>query len=567
MSLRPQPKGPDDALAAGGHLHLVEPGAEVELLSEACAAAGGIHIEEVLAPLAALEPGYAGAALGAALAAVASAAKELDPQTCALLKSEAIRHLKRIKAPGPSELAKATFKQPQEEAPGGAITLNPTPPHDEEQNGEDVLDAIVAVLRRYVVWPVGAAVAVALWLAHTYAIKAWSITPRLALLSPTKRCGKSTALALLGHLAEKPLPATSISAAAFFRLVEQYQPTIIADEADTWIRDNEDLRNLLNSGFYRPQAVVYRCVGDDHSVFPFQVFGPLALAGIGRIPDTVADRSVIIELQRRGKGETVERLRLDRLPGETEPLRQRLARWVGDGLMELAESDPEVPSRLHDRAQDLWRPLLAVADLAGGKWPKLAREASLALAGAAEEGAEDVKTLLVEDIAALFREKKVDRLPTQTILEHLYGLDERPWNEWRRGKPLSPRGLARILKNFGVQSKNIKTHLGTVVKGYDLADLTEPFARYLGSIANSLPDPSSLSATPLHPSNNNVSGENTSATGKGFVADSNSVRTAPLLDCSGVADTTPPLGRRTENDQAADGWDEALRLVAEGGVL
>lgn len=561
MSHKPENKGPDDALAAGRHLRVVPSAEETNILSAAATVAGGVQLEEVLAPLAALEPGYVGPALGAALQAVSGAAKSLSQADRGLLKSEVIRHLKRIKAPGPSDLAKSYFAAAKEETEQSQLTLDPTPLHDEAQNGEDVLNAVVAVLRRYVIWPPGAAIAVSLWLAHTYAVKALSITPRLALLSPTKRCGKSTALALLGHLAEKPLPATSISAAAFFRLVEQYQPTIIADEADTWIRDNEDLRNLLNSGFYRPQAVVYRCVGDDHNVFPFQVFGPLALAGIGRIPDTVADRSVIIELQRRGKGEKVERLRLDRLPAETGPLKRRLARWVSDHLDELSDLDPDVPERLHDRAQDLWRPLLAIADLAGGKWPDQARRAALQLAGAAEAGAEDVKTLLVEDVAALFQEKKEERLPTQTILEYLHGLDERPWSEWRRGKPLSPRGLARLLKSFGVQSKNIRTHLGPVVKGYHLVDLTDAFSRYLGDSRKKVSSESPLTnATALQVNNEAVLSQKPTATTPTTVADEDEARTPQPSDCSGVADSHP------FTEQKENTWDEAHQLVAEGRV-
>jgi len=220
-------------------------------------------------------------------------------------------------------------------ARGAPIILADPEPSPEPVNGVALLDALAAMIRRYVVLAPEAADAAALWTLHTYAEAAATISPILAITSPTKRCAKTLLLAILGALARRPLPVANITAAALFRAIERFIPTLLIDEADTFIRDSEELRGVLNAGHFRATAFVVRTIGDDHEPRTFSTWGPKAIALIGRLPATLEDRAIVILMRRRAKSEHVERLRLDRLHAETEPLRRQAARWVADHLAAL----------------------------------------------------------------------------------------------------------------------------------------------------------------------------------------------------------------------------------------
>jgi putative DNA primase/helicase len=143
------------------------------------------------------------------------------------------------------------------------------------------------------------------------------------------------------------------------------------DEADTFIRDSDDLRGILNSGHTRELAFVIRTVGDDHEPRKFSTWGAKAIALIGGLKDTLADRSIEVALKRKLPGEHVERLR-HADPEVLHTLARRCARWAADHAEKIRAARPSMPDGLHDRAQDNWEPLIAIADLAGGDWPKLA---------------------------------------------------------------------------------------------------------------------------------------------------------------------------------------------------
>jgi putative DNA primase/helicase len=207
-------------------------------------------------------------------------------------------------------------------------------PWTEAVDGASLLDDLASYYTRYVVLPEGAADMLALWTLHTYTTDAFVITPRLAVVSPQKRCGKTTVMELLDAAACGTLSAANISTAALFRAIEQWQPTMLIDEADTFLPDNEELRGVLNAGYRRPTAYVVRNVpvGDSWEPRKFGVFGPVAIAMIGKLPSTLADRSIHIRLRRKAKHEKVEALRLDRIGDITEELKRRCLRWAQDHL-------------------------------------------------------------------------------------------------------------------------------------------------------------------------------------------------------------------------------------------
>ena len=250
-------------------------------------------------------------------------------------------------------------------------------PH--EVNGEELLDLLVEVFGRYAILPAEAAPILALWVAHAHAHDAASISPILAIQSPEKRCGKTTVLTLVQALTPRALPTSNITSAALFRAVERWGPTLLLDEADTFLRENEELRGVLNSGHYRLSAYVIRTVGDDHTPSTFRTWAPKAIALIDALSDTLADRSITVPLRRKRPDEQIERMRLDRMD-EFKPLCRQAARWAVDNLDVLRAADPDVPAELHDRAADNWRSMIAIADQAGGHWPDTARRVARAVA-------------------------------------------------------------------------------------------------------------------------------------------------------------------------------------------
>jgi putative DNA primase/helicase len=378
------------------------------------------------------------------------------------------------------------------------LTIADIEPWPHTVNLASLLDEIAAVVRLYLVTAPGVPETVALWGVHSHALDAAFISPRLAIRSPERRCGKTTLLTLLGAIAARPLSTANITAAALFRTVERAHPTVLVDEADTFLKDSEDIRGLANAGHCRNSSKVQRVVDlpDGQDVCEFDVWCAMAIAAIGKLHATIEDRSIRVPMRRRRPDEKVERLRLDRLD-EFQHLAQKCRRWALDNLVRLSRLDPPVPEALHDRAADNWRTLLAIADCAGGEWPKRARDAALALASI--EDSESTRELLLRDLKALFnpvpedltadppiigREGR-DVLFTAEILDALAQMVERPWPEFGKArKPITAHQVAALLHPLAVLSNTVhRGKRGTEGhqhgKGYRRADLEDAFARYL----------------------------------------------------------------------------------------
>jgi putative DNA primase/helicase len=384
-------------------------------------------------------------------------------------------------APPPKAKREKTPKQ------GREVQLDDPEPWPSAVNGAALLGGIMATFTKYLALPAHASLALALWVLHCYAFVAWFTSPFLAITSPTKRCGKTLLLIVLAALVPRRLFASNVTPAVLFRAIERYSPVLLIDEADTFVRDNDELRGVLNSGHTRSTAVVIRTVGDDHDPRVFSTWCAKAIALIGKLPGTLADRAIEIRMQRRAK-EQIARLRQDRIEGECADLRRQAARWAADHLVELDHCDPTVPEALNDRAADCWRPLLAIADIIGGEWPKAARQAALALSGNAEDD-DEVSTLLLRDIRDIFIEADrqagtlVDALKSGSLVDQLVALDDRPWAEWSKGRPLSKAKLAWMLRPYGIHpAGTIRFDDETTAKGYRRVAFTDAWDRYLGGL-------------------------------------------------------------------------------------
>ena len=397
-----------------------------------------------------------------------------------LVRAEVIARLNALGVRTPARLVDAALTSRLSEtgrvASGRCLLFADPDPWPEAVDGAALLDDLAHTYRRFVSLPDGGAEALALWVVLSYALDAFEVAPILALCSPLKRCGKTTTEDLTAALAKRPLAAANISVAALYRTVEHFAPTLIVDEADTFLLTNLALRGVINSGHTRATAFVVRTTGQEPRVF--STWGARMIALIGRLPATLEDRAIVLPMRRRAPGETIDRVRRTALFRQLDPVRRRTARWVADHLPALEVADPAVPEELDDRQADNWRPLFAIADEAGGAWPDRARTAARRLSGGVVEADTAAPVQLLADVYGLFATTTADKLATATLIRHLTALEDRPWADYTHGHPITPRQLANLLDGFRVKAKQIRLGSRTL-KGYRRADFTDAFSRYL----------------------------------------------------------------------------------------
>jgi hypothetical protein len=397
----------------------------------------------------------------------------------------------------------------------------------EPVDGKLLLDELEGILKRYVILPAWAAETLALWALHTYAFEFRDVTTYIGVESPEKRCGKTTLLGVLSELVNRPVVAANISSPAFFRVIEETRPTLLIDEADTFLQGSDELRGILNAGYSKKTAFVWRVTNDarrnfklqttslreaaslhgqkavdeeteerESRVAKFSCWCPKMICAIGRLPDTLADRCVVIGMERKRADETCERLR--DLDGRGP--RERCERFVKEHQSAIAGARPRGATDLNDRAADIWEPLLALADLAGGPWPEKARQAASHLTIRGQEG-NPIGSLLMDIFIAFVQNeaRKVkeaggeggavekgnrapeadgNRLFSKVLVEALNRSGVRPWRELVRGKEVTELWLAQRLRAYGIRPRMMRIG-GQQSRGYVESDFMETFRRYV----------------------------------------------------------------------------------------
>jgi len=402
--------------------------------------------------------------------AALTAARKTDPA-----RYQRVRALAKGKV-GVTELDKLTTTKDDEPAAELFPDVEPWP---QPVSGGALLADVYRIIAKHVVADPPTICAAALWVAHTYCMDVLTVSPLAHISAPEMRCGKTVLLTAMMRLCHRPLSVASISPAAIFRTVERWAPTLGIDEVDAFLKENEEARGLINSGLYRETAVVIRCTGDDNMPTRFSTWAPKILCGIGKLAGTIEDRSIPLRMRRKVAGESAASIRRSD-PAPWADLKAQLTRWAEDRRHAVGMSHPAPAAGLSDRAQDCWEPLLAIADDAGGEWPRRARVSALALHGVEEE-TPSIGVELLRDVEAAFKDRGTSRLASRTLLEILTGDDESPWAGWNRGKPLSARQLAAKLSEFGVKPKTTRLPDGSQRKGYALEDFTDAFRRYLSA--------------------------------------------------------------------------------------
>lgn len=414
-------------------------------------------------------------------------------------------------------------------------------PWPEPVDGKALVTEIQSVIRSHVILSAHEALTVAFWVILSYVFRAFRVCPRLLVSSPEKRCGKTTLLETLQALCFRGLAAANISAASLFRGLEAWSPSLLIDEADTFLQGNDELRGILNSGHTKSTAYVIRTVGDEHEPKLFPTFAPIAIGMIKRPPDTLLDRSLVIRLHRKLGTDPVTALPLE-AEQEYLPIRQKCLRWAEDNFDQLQGDKELTPADINnDRARDNWIPLTAIASQCG-----FLADAQTACRQLTLKDDDSLTVELLADIQQIFREENKEKLPSKVLVKKLISMEERPWEEYQRGKPLTQNRLAQLLKDFDVHTRQAKVGAKNL-KHYFRVDLEPLFERYLKK--ESTLAPSEITATPLPKSEN-----------------PDAARAAAVSDSVAVAPVTP--GNGDDSAQTAAGLkgqvavDETLPLPA-----
>ncbi|MBI9000043.1 DUF3631 domain-containing protein [Corynebacterium sp. CCM 9185] len=449
-----------------------------------------------------------------------------------------------------------------------------------------VLDGITEWINRYTIFPTEhCCPTLALWAAHTWVSQAFDATPRLVLSSAVPGSGKTRVLELLNGVCHDAQYTPNISPAALYRSISKDNAsgvaplTLLFDEVDAIFSQknstqNEDLRGLLNSG-YKKGAQVMRCDGPNLEVVRFTVFAPVALAGlVGNMPDTITTRAITIHMKKKAPGERVEPYRIREAREQIREVSQALETWSAGAVERLEAARPDLPRGVQDRSAEVWEPLVAIADEAGGHWPATARAAcrSFVFDGNRREPTRPEELLF--DIREIMghgtdtSRAKVDRISTRDLLAELNKLEESGWSAYNNRDGMTPRELSRMLRHYDIRPVTYREANGfsRTAKGYvtyknDKQDgFFEAWARYLPPAPSSECVTTETSVTPQ------VTGTE-SVTGSGSVTETpgHAVSAVPVTPSKEVTKNSASTSTVTDVPDVTDlaGIGEGERMVLD----
>ncbi len=413
--------------------------------------------------------------------------------------------------------------------------------------GDELAFSIKRLFNRYCSLPPYADVALTLWAIATYTINEHRLFPKLSVVSPQPRCGKTTLLEVLAAIANRVLSASNVTAAVLFRVIDDCQPTLLIDECDTFVDGNSELGGIINCGHTRSGATVLRVEGDAGNRKPtmFSTWTPMALFRIGTFSPTIQDRSITVPLMRKLSSETVERLPID-IRADNQKLRRQCVRWHEDNRAAILECDPAVPCLNNDRAEDNWRALITIADVIGGEWPELARTAAKVLTNT-DSNDDDLALTLLKDINQIATDRQWNKtIFSKDLCEALNDLSDKPWPSMRGDKGINPYTLSKFLKPFSLVSGSRRfSNSKATAKGYKKDKFDEVYQRYCV-------DTPKLSGTPAQPAADQPISQIQSGTNDRNVPDLKTLRASNDGACDVVPDfETVNAGESKKQDAGA----------------
>jgi putative DNA primase/helicase len=383
-------------------------------------------------------------------------------------------------------------------------------PHWEVKPAEDPVDAaklfteVEARILLHVAMPKHLAFVVAMWVGQSWVHEHATYSPILFVTSPERDSGKSTLMGIIGFLVRRSLLSVGISAAALYRSIEKWHPSFVIDECDEAFVNNPELRQVINSGWTRGQGVV-RCDPDTNEPRKFSTFCPKAIASKGKkAPDTILSRAIFVTQKRRTRAEAITHFNHVDDAGFAR-LRSQLARWAADNGEALGLVRPSMPEGFLNRVASNWQLMFAIADSLGEETGRRARAAAQQIVGMTDLTSAGVE--LLRDIKTMFDRSTLDYLTSKAIVAALEADKEKPWAEWSRGKPITEKGVAGLLHEYRIFSRNVGPE-GAQAKGYRKTDFADAWDRYLAPKEEIPPsDPNTFRSSRPAPCNDYAFGE------------------------------------------------------------
>jgi Protein of unknown function (DUF3631) len=364
-------------------------------------------------------------------------------------------------------------------------------PHPFEDPKFTPAGLVEGIIAKYVSLQPHELVAVTLWTLHTHIFENYMVTPRLALISPVRECGKTTMLDLITKLGARTIKSDGVTAAALYHATDEGRTSVI-DEGDNMelaLRSNATLRLIMNSG-HRKGGSVPRMIKNRRR--NFNTFAPLAFGSIGGLHPSLMSRCIIIHMSRYSGDAPLRQFDIN----DTEDLDivySYVRQWARTVQL---NRDPEIPEGVRGRSADNWRALIAIADSCGEDWGARARAAAVALSKHQDE---ESVILLFHHILAAFDTPWVDRMPGKVLCKRLGDMEDAPWGEWtglhdnQRPHRLTTRELARLLRPFRIYPRPIwplqRTATSKSARGYMRSQFEDVWRDYCGNVTTSQPQP------------------------------------------------------------------------------
>jgi hypothetical protein len=302
---------------------------------------------------------------------------------------------------------------------------------------------VLAVINGHVDVTADEALAIALWILLTHHADKFEYSPRLALLSPVKGCGKTTVLKALRHLCMRPRLMNSVTPALIYRVIDREHPTLLIDEGDNLgLNINPTIRTIMNSGHNVGSSVGRVIKGEPKE---YDTFGPLAIGAIGTLPLTLMDRSIIVHME---KSQRRDLRRLDPYSPNikvVDAVYREICKWAR--TPQLTNIDAILPGD-RTRHADNWRPLIAVADGFGKAWGRKARAAASAYK--LNYSDDDLRVILLTDIRTAFDRLNVDRIASKQLVVEVRAINDL-WDACpgpRGTHTLTTGSMAALLRPF-----------------------------------------------------------------------------------------------------------------------
>ncbi len=353
-----------------------------------------------------------------------------------------------------------------------------------------LMDDLIGVIKDYVIVSERDALVVALWAILTWCYEKFHRCPLLLINAPERECGKTQLLKVVEKLVFRPMETANITLAALFRLITNHKPTLLIDEADTFVEGKTELAGVVNKGYERGGFVLrVESDGKELTERAYYVYGPKAMAGISlerHLPNATMSRGIQVPLKRKTKDDSVQRLR-SADPEVFKGLRSQILKFVLENKETLAKGWDEMPEELSDRQQDNWEPLLAIAHCLGEKWYRKACEAAVQNYEETSPPKSSSNQLL-EDIREVLSGYKEKYIPSADLLSMLHEDKDMDWCTYNYGKPLSARQLAKFMSAYKIKSKTVRMTEEYTPKGYEVHEFADAFARYLPELPKELPE-------------------------------------------------------------------------------